>query len=62
MKVCAALGVDAKPILGDLKALKAIFAARNEMIRAACPCGPGRSNVSLAISATDHASEAPQAP
>jgi hypothetical protein len=32
MKVCAALGVEAKPILGDLKTLKSIFAARNEMI------------------------------
>jgi hypothetical protein len=32
LKVCAALGVDSKPILGDLKTLKSIFAARNQMI------------------------------
>ena len=32
LKVCAALGVDSKPILGDVKTLKSIFAARNQMI------------------------------
>lgn len=32
IKVCAALGVDASPILGEVKSLKSIFAARNQMI------------------------------
>ena len=31
-KACAALGVDSKPIFGELKSLKAIFDARNQMI------------------------------